>query len=572
MALKSTYEIQVDDSEFLKFMAVFNEHRKALKDMVNDWKALGTIQTQNVVGAEQLVTVLEEQLKVLMEIRDGQAQVTNETERQETALDKMRRSSKEILHNIGSMTVNLLKWTSITGVISGLAGIAGSGLGIANLAQSAGAQRYNARGMGVSAGALNAFSVDYAPFGDGAGLLNGISSAQTSNADAWRFTANSLNQNGDTVQNALAMQDRVRSIYQASNGDLSNLQQSLAAQGLDRFFSTQDARRLGTASDEEYRSMQSNIRRDTSSLDVSDEDLRNWQELNRQIARAKTGIENTFIRGLEPLTPELTELSQGINQFIRDALADPHIKEGIQNAGHFLHELDVELKNGQLIEKFHRFADVISQLLDKLAPYTHVATTAVREAHYVSNIPNEVRSLAHPTYDPAHSPFMRNLHAAESWLGLRSKSDQILDAVAFAESGSGRNAGTSSAGARGVYQFMPSTAAQYGVKNLDDPVQERDGARRYLNDLLKKYQGSTASALAAYNWGPGNVDKVQAKYGSGWIDHLPAETAGYIKKIAGAMSGSAKVEQTAARRNTVKIQVDNASGTNISVLGRMASR
>ena len=484
----------------------------------------------------------------------------------------MRRSSKEILKNVGSMTLDLLKWTSITGIISGLAGLAGSGLGIASLAQAAGSQRYNARGMGVSAGELNAFSVDYAPFGDGAGLLNAISSAQTSNADSWRFTANGLNQNDSAVQNALAMQERVRSIYKESNGDLSNLQQSLAAQGLDRFFSTQDARRLGTASDEEFRAMQTNINRDTSALNVNDEDLRNWQELNRQISRAKAGIENTFIRGLEPLTPELTQLSQGINDFIRDALADPHIKEGIQELSRFLHELGVELKNGELEEKFHRFAEVLSQILDKLAPYAHVATTAVHEANYVSNIPNEVKSLAHPVYDPAHSPFMRNLHKAEAWLGLRSKSDQILDAVAFAESSGGKNAGSSPAGARGVYQFMPSTAAQYGVKNLDDPEQERGGARRYLNDLLKKYHGSTASALAAYNWGPGNVDKVQKQYGDQWIDHLPSETSNYIKKIADAMSTPKRAEPTAARRNTLNIQVKNSSGTNISVAGRMAAR
>ena len=574
MALKSTYTIDVDDSQFLAFKKEFDEHKESMRGMVAAWAEIGASINGAVSGVDNLIPILEQQLELLMDIRDNQTATTEEVEKQQSAFDRMRRSTKEILGNIGSMTLNLLKWTSISGIVTGLAGMAAGGFGIGFLAQNAGQQRYTARGMGVSSGAVNAFDVDYAPFGNGEGLLNSVSTAQTSNADSWRFTANGLDPRGDTVENTLALQQRARSVYQQSGGDLTNLQQSLAAQGLDQFFSVQDARRLGSASDEEFSGMQSNIRRDIHDLGASDADLRNWQELNRQIDRAKTSIENTFIRGLAPLTPELTDLSRDLNGLIKDVLADPHIKEGIRELGSFLEEIDRELRNGQLADRFHQFSDLIAEAIKKISPYIHVAQTVDRDVNYVSNIPNEIRSLAHPVRDPEHSPFWRNIQKAEDWLGFHHVSDGMLDAVAQVESNGGKNAGTSRAGARGMFQFMPATAAMYGITNRDDPTQEREGARRYLNDLLKKYHGSAAEALAAYNFGPGNLDRLMKDHQDDWESYLPNETQNYVQKVAREMAmPTAKRRQTSARqRSVLRVQIDNTTGTNVSVGARMSAR
>lgn len=95
--------------------------------------------------------------------------------------------------------------------------------------------------------------------------------------------------------------------------------------------------------------------------------------------------------------------------------------------------------------------------------------------------------------------------------------------------------------AQGLGQLLPSTAQELGVADPFDPVQNLDGAARYMRQLLDSHGGDYQKALAAYNWGPGNMQR----HG---LDKAPKETKDYIAKIqrnaaTGAPPGNPAVER-----------------------------
>jgi soluble lytic murein transglycosylase-like protein len=99
------------------------------------------------------------------------------------------------------------------------------------------------------------------------------------------------------------------------------------------------------------------------------------------------------------------------------------------------------------------------------------------------------------------------------------------------ESGFNPNAG-SPAGAVGIAQFMPATAASMGI-NPYNPAQALNGAASMMAGLAGQFGGNYAKALAAYNAGAGAVQSAVARGGGSWLSYMPAETQNYVSIIMG---------------------------------------
>lgn len=116
---------------------------------------------------------------------------------------------------------------------------------------------------------------------------------------------------------------------------------------------------------------------------------------------------------------------------------------------------------------------------------------------------------------------------------LHSVDARLVKAVVSAESSFNPYA-VSSAGAKGLMQLMDATGAALGVADPVDPTQNVDGGTRYLAELLRKYNGNEQVALAAYNAGPGRVDRLGIRTDADLgekLHLLPQETQAYIRKV-----------------------------------------
>lgn len=97
-------------------------------------------------------------------------------------------------------------------------------------------------------------------------------------------------------------------------------------------------------------------------------------------------------------------------------------------------------------------------------------------------------------------------------------------------------------GARGLFQFMRQTWREWwdgtpGIQqeppigSIENPELQIQRRCNYMRWLLRQHHGSLDEALAAYNWGTGNVRKAIVTHGMAWRTQLPRETTDYIEKI-----------------------------------------
>ncbi|HED5803148.1 TPA: lytic transglycosylase domain-containing protein [Klebsiella pneumoniae] len=572
MVAKSIVDIDVNDDKFVAFMERFREYQSALDDLPEAWRvaAVGigesSKQTEKAKGeakglgaefnavAEAILTInsgIDRLNTNLEDSKKKQDEFNKSTRSAKGFLSDATKDAKSLAGHIKEATASLLSWGGIVGIFTGVLGVGGL-FGINRLAATTGAQRFTSLGLGTSIGALDSTAINYQKaLGNPAGTLGAIRDSQMDLSKRWTFQAMGINNPDQDPAKLLPQMIRnARDIFVQNGSTLQGAQ----AHGLTNFFTLDDLNRFKNMSDEEITAMEKRAQQDARMLQITDQQARQWQDFNVQLDYSSQSIRNTFVRGLGPLTPQLSKLSDALSGAIDTVLKSPELGKwidalagGIERFGNYLasptFKSDVESfmsgveRLGRVIMKVLGWLDGGSSAMDDIKSGSSFLNNDVQTDaggnHFVKG------GLSDPN-TPAFSKWLtRHLY---SWSGTAPKEyDQYfldaankynvdprwLKAIAAGESSWDQNA-VSKAGAKGLMQVMPGNF-QPGENPFDPRDNIMAGARVFKDGLdwaSRNAGGDFDEALRYYNGGvrrgsaenrayPGRIrEKYAAMYGA----------------------------------------------------------
>ncbi|HHJ4579163.1 TPA: hypothetical protein ACQJXY_001502 [Citrobacter freundii] len=398
MAAKSIIEVDVNDEKFLSFMDKFNEYQAALEELPEAWRASAQGIGDSARETSKASSEAEGMTKAFLDGVDALNMMVNNLDRINTSLDdankrqsdlnkktagsssifgKLKKDSKEFAGHIKDATVNLLSWGGIVGLFTGVLG-AGGLFGMNRLASTASAQRFTSMGLNTSIGALDSTAINYQrAVANPTATLGAIRDTQADLSQRWKFQAMGINNPDRSPDQLLPEMIRAaRSIFTQTGGTL----QGANAYGLTSFFSIDDLNRFKNMSDAEIDAMEKRAKRDAQLLQITDDQARQWQDFNVQLDYSSQSIKNTFIRGLAPLTPGLTKLSDALSGAIDTVLQSPELGKwidglagGIQRFGDYLASPDFKNDVENFMVKVEKLGKVIGKVVDWIIGKTDTA-------------------------------------------------------------------------------------------------------------------------------------------------------------------------------------------------------
>ncbi|MFV9180552.1 lytic transglycosylase domain-containing protein [Serratia marcescens] len=425
MAAKSVVEIDVQDEKFQAFLEKFNEYQKALEGLPEQWRGAAqgigdsAKQTEKVLGStEAIAQSFNEGVAAIASVNDGLDRLNGNLEKANKTqsefnkknrgaskfLNKASKDAKDLAGHIKNATTSLLSWGAVLGLFSGLAG-AGGLWGINRLAGSASAQRFTAMGLGTTAGGLNASAVNYQKvLGNPVGTLGAIRDSQLDLSKRWQFKAMGIdNADQDPATLLPQMIKSARDIF-TRNG---SSQQGAEAYGLTNYFTLDDLNRFKKMSDAEIDAMTKQAQKDTQRLQVTDRQLKQWQDFNIQLDRSKVSIENTFIRGLAPLAPELGKLSDAFSQAVETVLKSPELgkwidglADGIRRFGNYLVSPEFKTDVESFMTGVERLARVIGKVIDWVTGKTDITLDDVKSNSTILSDEKQINPQTGGSYTP----------------------------------------------------------------------------------------------------------------------------------------------------------------------------
>jgi len=535
MAAKSIVDIEINDGQFRDFYEMFQKYQKQLNDMPEDWKKVVDVIGEGGGEMGDFAKSSKSSKESLMiaaiqadAISKGMARATGVQDKFNTKakdgaiqMGRMSKVSKDMHKSIAGMSTILLKLGT-----AGVGGI-GSAIGaIYSATNQLAGQNLQARGLGLKIGQTQAFESNFEKFGLGTSDLSAVANAQSDVSKWHAFTSAGLTpeqiQSEDaeqlTFDFAKAASGKYREWQKAGMPAASMAQ----AYGFTDLLSQQQLRTGASYSDADWQKAQAKEISDAKKNAVDQDTADTASDVKASLKSNWAEVMNTFNDQLGKASPELKVLG--------DNAASAAVTL-LKIAGPQTAELLKTLEGAPVSRED--------------AAKSHTATGALARLGY------GIRSLF--TLGTLHKGDA-SLTSAFPHAAATNTMAAMLDAQYTVESGRGKHL-ISPVGAKGPMQFMDATWKQWGSGDVNNLQDSMAAAKKYDSFLLKRYSGDNRKALAAYNWGMGNLDKDIAAHGDKWEQFAPKETQNYIGKIMALM---------AKQGQSVNINITNSTTANVA--------
>lgn len=541
-------------------------------ELVADDKASAT-----VIRIEEAIRRLNPQLDKTKEgLKLGGDDSTDSVSKINQVIDGLAKSAKDSVQHIGDIVPPLKMVGELAGKYAGMAlkfgavGAAAYGIGKAVTAAAVGLERAAEGAYRLDVAAKNAGMRvdDFSRLSGGMQILGADAQSANGSVEGLFKTFNDALQGRNSGALGLLTQLGVQ-IEKTKNGtaDVMKTFESLA-------------KRFPSLSPETQKTVADMLGLDENTLAL----LRRAADLKELLAKS-----DKFGLTMDPeLNDQLSDVNSALNEvsaawdglkakvgngLLSMLLSDGSVKDGLEGVSDFMANGDTIGFNHMLGITRRDSAKTLREINGNQDFYNSLSWDeqgSVNVGYLTDNVKSNYETWKRPVntavrlqqdmYAATHPPVMPGKNAAQqeqlSQLEAKYRLPRgVLDKVYAAESGRGRYM-FSPAGAEGPFQFIPATGNDYGLKSRADRMdftKSSEAAAKYIRDLLKQFDGDVEKAFAAYNWGPGNVNK----YG---LSRAPKETRDYLDKIMPGLPSNHPVDGDSSGKFSPESLFSNGSG------------
>jgi len=327
MTVKSVIEIDVLDEKFKAFSAAFDKYKKSVDDQSKKWQEIN---------------------KTLAEAEKRQKAFNKSIEDGGKALRSAAGFTANIASNMASAAVSAAKWLTYSAI--------GGGFGLGGLAAGASNLRREATGLGLTSSQLRAARTYGEPYLPGIeGVLSGIQTLQTTLTEQYKVGILGGNLNQNAFQNLPDVLTRAREAIKAAGGNIDVAK--AITPGLGDVLNQEQLQTVGNMTPQEFATLIQSLRTGAANFPVDDAKYESFRQFWVSLKEAGNIIENSLIKNLDTLTPQLKQLATTIANTIDNLLSSEQFKEAMETLNQGIKDFGKYLTSGEAKEDISLFLD-----------------------------------------------------------------------------------------------------------------------------------------------------------------------------------------------------------------------